>query len=79
MAEITDRPTRFPDAGFEADVWVATDRKVDGHSKEGRDAIEAASRVVFGRVVDQVSRRGSAPPPAILPTDPAAEPSRVDR
>lgn len=76
MAEITDRPTRFPSAGYEADVWVATGRKVDGHSTEGRQAIEAAALVVFGRTVDQVgsgrsSRRtqSAASPTDMLPCD----------
>lgn len=68
MAEITDRPTRFPDAGYEADVWLDSGRQVDGHSREAREAIAAASLVVFGRTVDQVAggprgtgRGGEAP------------------
>lgn len=56
MAEITDRPTRFKGAGYEADVWVESGRKVGGHSEEGRHAVESAGVVVLGLGVDQIGR-----------------------
>lgn len=59
MAEVTDRPMRFRSAGYEADVYVERGRKVDGHSREGRRAIEAAGAVVFGKGADRIAR-GSA-------------------
>lgn len=54
MARIGDRPRRFRGAGSEADVWVAPGRKVDGHSAEGRAAVEDAGAVVFGAHAPEV-------------------------